>query len=88
MNAVGPDEAVRRLRWRCRRGAKELDLLLLRYLERVYPLATAAEQAGFERLLEAQDPDLAAWLYGRSACPDPELATLVAAIRSLGALSG
>ncbi len=89
MSGAGPDdEVVRRLRWRCRRGTKELDLLLLRYLERVYPLAGADDKAGFERLLEAQDPDLAAWLYGRSACPDPGLAPLVAAVRALGALSG
>lgn len=62
--------------------------MLLRYLEQVYPGAAAADQAGFERLLEAQDPDLAAWLYGRSPCPDPGLAAIVARVRSLGALSG
>lgn len=50
-----------RLRWLCRRGMKELDVLLERYLERDYATAPAAEQAAFRELLECQDPVL--WDY-------------------------
>ena len=39
-----------RLRWRCRRGMKELDELLLAYLPR-YLEASADERAAFEALL-------------------------------------
>lgn len=46
-----------RLRWRCRRGMKELDELLLAYLP-VHVEAPADEQAAFEALLELPDPDL------------------------------
>ena len=76
---------LRRLRWNCRRGTKELDLLLLRYLEQVYPGADPARRRDFERLLEAQDPDLAGWLYGRSIPDDTALRDLVAAILALPA---
>lgn len=48
----------RRLRWLCRRGMKELDLLLLGYLDRRYAGAPAGEQAAFVRLLSMQDPDI------------------------------
>lgn len=71
-----------RLRWRCRRGMKELDLILERYLERGYPQADRVEQAAFARLLEASDPELVTWLVYSRPCPDPELAAIVAAVRA------
>ena len=58
------------VRWRCRRGMKELDVLLERYLERHYPAADARERAVLDRLLEVEDPDLHAWCMGRVAPPD------------------
>ncbi|MCU0977081.1 MAG: succinate dehydrogenase assembly factor 2 [Steroidobacteraceae bacterium] len=66
-----------RLRWRCRRGMKELDLLLVRWLDRRYPAAGPAERAAFARLLEAQDPQLVAWLLKGEPAPDVELQGLV-----------
>ncbi|HEX6930095.1 MAG TPA: succinate dehydrogenase assembly factor 2 [Gammaproteobacteria bacterium] len=50
-----------RLKWLCRRGMKELDVLLERYLERDYASAPESEQAAFRELLECQDPVL--WDY-------------------------
>lgn len=74
------DSAVtlRRLRWRCRRGMRELDVVLQRYLEARYSLAPAAEQAAFEALLELQDPQLFAYLVGRESPSDPELVHVIA----------
>jgi antitoxin CptB len=68
---------IGRLRWRCRRGMRELDVVLQRYLERCYPGAAPAEQRAFERLLELQDPQLLAYLM-RQDVPDPELANVIA----------
>lgn len=70
-----------RLRWLCRRGMKELDVLLARFLERGYETAPAAARAAFERLLEVPDPELHALLTGRSDPPDGDLADVVARIR-------
>ena len=50
-----------RLKWLCRRGMKELDVLLERYLARDYADASVAERAAFRELLELQDPVL--WDY-------------------------
>lgn len=51
-----------RLRWQCRRGMKELDELLLRYLERYYDAAADHDKAAFRQLLDLPDPELVAYL--------------------------
>ncbi len=71
-----------RLRWLCRRGTKELDLLLGRFLEHAHADASPAVQRAFERLLECQDPELYALLSGRMHTDDPELADVVERIRN------
>ena len=81
--AIGADDPrqLNRLRWRCRRGMRELDVLLQRYLERDYPSASSVERGHFEQLLELQDPDLAAYLLAGAEAPSSELASLFARIR-------
>jgi antitoxin CptB len=75
---AGPED-LGRLRWRCRRGMKELDLLLARYLERDFCGASSREQAAFRGLLETPDPVLHAYCLG-SDSPPPEFAALIARI--------
>jgi antitoxin CptB len=74
-DAAGVDG--RRLLWRCRRGMKELDVLLERYAKSLSVPASDAERAVFARLLELPDPDLAGYLLGGELPRDPELAGLV-----------
>lgn len=76
-------EQMGKLRWRCRRGMKELDLLTLGYLERHYPRATPEEQRAFEELLELQDPVLMAYMVGRDAPADATAARVVKTMRAL-----
>jgi len=66
-----------RLAWRCRRGMKELDLVLSGWLRHRYPGATAAERATFEAILELPDPQIAGFLLGREHPTDPAVAALV-----------
>jgi antitoxin CptB len=47
-----------RLSWRCRRGRREWDVLLLSWLERHFDTATACQRAAFAALLELPDADL------------------------------
>ena len=73
--SLGPDPHSSRLRWRCRRGMRELDVVLARYLEGDYPQANPHERRAFEALLELQDPDLLGALIGRTTPPaDPDMA--------------
>lgn len=64
---------VRRLRWRCRRGMKEIDLLLDRFLTDQYEGCDQSGRDAFERLLELQDPVLHAYFTGRAEPEDREL---------------
>jgi antitoxin CptB len=70
-----------RLRWRCRRGMRELDQLLGWYLETRYARATSGEQAAFVDLLEQPDPELWAWLSGEAQASTAEWRLIVAEIR-------
>lgn len=73
--------SVGRLRWRTRRGIRELDLILQRYLADDYPGAPAVEQRAFAQLLEQPDADLLDWLLGRSE-PPADLAHVIAKLRT------
>jgi antitoxin CptB len=77
-----------RLRWRCRRGLKELDLMLERFAREALPAAAAGERQLFARLLELPDPLLAGYLLGGEHPADPELAGLTTRIRDLCRLLG
>ncbi len=47
-----------KLRWQCRRGTKELDLLLMNYLETRYLSSSEQRQAQFIALLALEDAEL------------------------------
>ncbi len=49
---------VNRLRWQCRRGMLELDLLLLPFFDKYYLDLSPSGQTLFEQLLSYQDQDL------------------------------
>ncbi len=67
---------VRRLEWRCRRGMKELDLLLLRYLRDRHAHAASDEREAFAEFLELPDPDIARYLLGGDVPADLRHAAL------------
>ena len=71
-----------RLRWQCRRGTKELDLLLQRYLDSGYLLADDEEKALFVELLELEDDELVGVLMGELEVEAMEVKVLVEKIRA------
>ena len=79
------DTELRKLRWRCRRGMRELDQLMLRYLEREWTRDSEEGRAVFLRLLDTEDDKLWRWFMGYEACADAELSALIARIRALPA---
>ncbi len=74
---------LQRLRWRCRRGMRELDQLFGRYLDRSWVTASREQRAVFERLLGCEDDRLWRWFLGYETCEDADLHALVAHIRAL-----
>ncbi|MGI9331244.1 MAG: succinate dehydrogenase assembly factor 2 [Gammaproteobacteria bacterium] len=68
---------LRRLRWRCRRGMRELDELLMAFMERTFESSSPAQQQAFEDLLSLQDPEILSLLTERVRSEDPDLHELV-----------
>ena len=78
------DEAeLRRLRWKSRRGMRELDQLRGRYLDREWRQSSHAERGVFLRLLETEDDRLWHWFMGHETAEDGEIQILVERIRTL-----
>lgn len=62
---------------------RELDQLMLRYLERRWVDAPAAERAAFERLLDTEDDLLWRWFMRREPAADAELAGILERVAAL-----
>jgi antitoxin CptB len=69
-----------RLLWRSRRGMKELDLLLERFVRERYAAATASQKCAFAQLLELPDPVVADYLLGHAIPPEAHLRELTGLI--------
>jgi antitoxin CptB len=70
-----------RLRWRCRRGMRELDELLSVFLNDHYDGLSDIEKRTFAALLELPDPQLHSYLLGREQAPDPDQSKLLQRLR-------
>jgi len=71
-----------RLRWRCRRGLLENDLILARFMEARGQTMSDDEVAGLDRLLRLSDDELWNLLAGRAEPDDAALGPLVTALRT------
>lgn len=70
-----------RLRWACRRGMLELDLLLNPFLEKVYPQLSTEEQQLFVELLSSTDQELYTWLLGKEEPEDKRFLPIIDRMR-------
>ncbi len=77
---TGGSEAPGRLRWKCRRGMRELDVLLSEFLRTRYAALDPSLQHAFSELLELQDPEIWAYLLDRAE-PEAGLVEIVRQIR-------
>jgi antitoxin CptB len=74
--------ALKRLRWRCRRGTRELDALLGGWLDEQGVQADAQTLATFDALLDEPDPLIWDWLMGHERAPRADWQEIVDAIRA------
>lgn len=72
-----------RIRWRCRRGTLEMDLLLTRFVEHEYSSLSEAEKEHFLTLLDYPDTELTSLLVGATSCLDKDVNAIVQKVRSL-----
>lgn len=71
-----------RLFWGSRRGMLELDLILLPFLENVYPTLAQDDKERYWKLLEAEDQDMYAWLINRETPQDSDLQRIVEIVKA------
>jgi antitoxin CptB len=71
-----------RMRWRCRRGMLENDLILTRFLDAHAETISPADIAALDRLLDLADGELWDLIAGRSEPREEELLPMVAALRA------
>ncbi len=71
-----------RLKWACRRGMLELDVLFMPFVDEAWEDLSIDNKRIFERLLACQDPELFAWFMGHEECEDNELKSMVDIILS------
>ncbi len=70
-------QQLNRLRWQCRRGLLELDVVLERFLERYGDQLQGERLASFETLLNYADNDLLDVIRARTECRDARFAEVV-----------
>jgi antitoxin CptB len=70
-----------RIRWRCRRGLLELDLVLKDFLERWFDGLDPDQRQMFDELLDQPDNDLLDLALGRSE-PAPRYRAVVEMLRA------
>jgi antitoxin CptB len=73
---------MNRLRWSCRRGLLENELVLERFLRAHGALLEGERLAAFKTLLDYGDEELWRLVSGRSECGDPALGEVVQLLRN------
>lgn len=63
--------------WLCRRGTRELDLLLRNYLDHVYDQASPIEQESFTQLLQKHDDELKSLVFGPDCGADRRVSQVI-----------
>jgi len=71
-----------RIRWRCRRGLLELDLILKGFLDNHFDRLDAGQRDLFNELLDESDIDLLDWALGRGEPYDPRYRPVVELLRA------
>ena len=63
------NKGLERVRWRCRRGLLELDIVLGRFIGQCYADLDEAQQTAFDALLDMPDNELWDMIAGRVSVP-------------------
>ncbi|KTC65098.1 YgfY (plasmid) [Legionella adelaidensis] len=79
---ITPEQKAK-IKWNCRRGMLELDLILNRFLNDGFALLSDEQVINFETLLTYSDPQLYFWLMGQEEPDDEVIAEIVNTVRAL-----
>jgi antitoxin CptB len=68
---------IDRVRWNCRRGLLELDVVLTRFLDRHFETLSPSQRATFSHLLDYPDNDLWDLVTGKQPPPNADAALII-----------
>ncbi len=75
---------LERVRWRCRRGMLELDIVLGCFIEQHYPHLDEAQRLAFDSLLDMPDATLWDMIAGKDSTPrHGELGTILKLLQAV-----
>ena len=72
-----------RLLWRCRRGIREMDLLLENFMEYHYLDLPETDKQVFETFLDETDPDIMNWITGRTTPGNNRYETIIRILQTM-----
>lgn len=81
MPISGKENERARLMWQCRRGMRELDILLQDFMNERYDDLPLTDQESFRAILALPDQLLLEYLLGRIIPSDPAVAHVITRIR-------
>ena len=71
-----------RLLWRCRRGIKEMDIILQEFINISYDQLNDEDKNAFSKLLDEQDLDILNWIMGKDKPINDRLANIINIIKT------
>ena len=71
---------VNQLKWRCRRGIKEVELVLIPYFDTYFHQLSTNGKKYFTEILQEDDVVLFEWVTQRAEPKDPQMVKLVQAM--------
>ncbi len=74
---ISGEERVKRLRWKARRGLKELDVLFEAFFKAQAESIAVGNWSRLERLLDQEDTVIFGWVSGKELPDDPEMLNLI-----------
>ncbi len=77
LNQLSVAEQKKALEWQCRRGIKEIEVLLLPFLEHHFEQEDEEVRMAFVSLLEEADLDMFEWFMKRDTADDERLQWIV-----------
>ena len=70
-----------RLLWRCRRGIREMDIVLQEFLNQSYDMLNDADKSSFSQLLNEADLDILNWIMEKDEPRNDGLKNIITLIR-------
>ncbi len=70
-----------RLLWRCRRGIREMDIVLQTFLNQSYDTLSDADKNSFAQLLDEADLDILNWIMGKGEPENEGIKNIITLIR-------